>query len=197
MPLVSYLSFRFDELGLSFKINFLISVTWIGIIMLSRTDFADSRIERFRFRMATAEVMSPDIFKFCFTFKGRQKLQLFGPGFILKLGSIDSQHWTFSNRHFESTEDSGALFKLHSLLAFDSTKSLCHFIRETLSSKPQFDQNRHFSNHHLFFIVVLLNLAKFSGSDGARQLTLRIDRLADARYEAAVKWVWRHKLLQL
>ena len=160
MPLVSYLSFRFDELGLSFKINFLISVTWIGIIMLSRTDFADSRIERFRFRMATAEVMSPDIFKFCFTFKGRQKLQLFGPGFILKLGSIDSQHWTFSNRHFESTEDPGALFKLHSLLA-------------------------------------LLNLAKFSGSDGARQLTLRIDRLADARYEAAVKWVWRHKLLQL
>ena len=42
--------------------SFLISVTCIGIIgILSNTDFADSRIDRFRLRMATAEVMSPDI----------------------------------------------------------------------------------------------------------------------------------------
>ena len=57
-----YLSCKLGQLGLSLRMSFLISVTCIGIIgILSNTDFADSRIDRFRLRMATAEVMSPDI----------------------------------------------------------------------------------------------------------------------------------------
>lgn len=112
-----YLSLRFGLPGLSFRMSFLISVTWIGIIgMLSKTDFADSRMDRFLFRIATAELMSPDICARFLAFFQNPKNQLFGS--FQKIGFFHILLIFFFKEKAGTPKKTAALWKISNSFIF-------------------------------------------------------------------------------